>query len=44
MTAGSVGVVIGASILVDTVWWTPVVWEDQDEPDWFRSHGLEIIK
>lgn len=38
------GVVIGASVMIETLWWTPVVWDCVTYPAWHTSHELEVIR
>jgi hypothetical protein len=42
--AGRRGVTIGKSVVVGGTFWTPVTWDGEDDPDWFKTAGLEVIK
>lgn len=42
--AGKICEVIGLPIHVNGMSWMPIVWEDEEDPDWFKSSGLEFIK
>ena len=42
--AGRTGVTIGKSIMLGGVMWTPVTWDGQDDPDWHKTAGLEVMK
>ncbi len=37
-----VGTVLGQSVYVNQ-WWTPVKWDEHDDPDWFKSSCLQVI-
>jgi hypothetical protein len=43
ISAGRLGVQIGNDQKVGGQLWTPVIWEDQEDPDWFKRAGLEEI-
>ena len=36
------GRMIGDQVYVEQ-WWTPVKWDDEDDPDFHKSAGLSII-
>ncbi len=38
--AGKRGVVIGDDVHLGQ-WWTPVLWDNEDDPDWHKSAGLD---
>lgn len=38
--AGRIGRVLGNAVMVQQ-WWTPVLWEDEDDPNFFKTAGLE---
>ena len=37
---GKSGTVLGKNILVGNVW-TPILWDDADDPDWSKTTALE---
>jgi hypothetical protein len=39
--AGQLGTVVGAQIHLGQ-WWCPVLWDDEEDPDWCKSSGLEL--
>jgi len=39
---GRTGETLGPDVMVEQ-WWTPVKWDDEDDPDWFKTAGLEVI-
>lgn len=39
---GRTGMTLGPDVMVEQ-WWTPVKWDDEDDPDWFKTAGLEIV-
>lgn len=41
--AGKQGKIIGASVLMGGLWWTPVEWDDEEDPDWHKTSGLDRI-
>jgi hypothetical protein len=40
--AGKQGTLLGASIMVGQAW-APVLWDDEEDPDWFKAAGLEML-
>lgn len=40
--AGKEGFIIGEEALIGQ-YWTPVLWDGDDDPDWHKSAGLERI-
>lgn len=40
---GMVGTIIGPPVEVCGVTWAAVHWDDEDEPDWFKTNGLEPL-
>jgi hypothetical protein len=41
---GRRGVVVFGSILLARIWWTAVVWDGSDEPEWCESSNLVALK
>lgn len=41
--AGRYGEIIGASVHMGGLWWTPVEWDDEEDPDWHKTAGLTRI-
>jgi len=39
---GLLGTVIGAQVLLGQ-WWCPVLWDGEEDPDWNKSAGLELV-
>lgn len=40
--AGKTGYRIGPDYQgLDGMWWTPVQWEDEEEPEWYKTKALE---
>jgi len=39
--AGQEGVILGANVDVEQLW-TPVLWDDEEDPDWHKTAGLEF--
>jgi len=39
--AGRKGTVLGEQIFLGQ-WWCPILWEDEEDPDFHKSTGLEI--
>jgi len=39
---GKVGVQLGPSVWVEQSW-TPVLWNDEEDPNWFKTAGLEVM-
>ena len=37
---GKSGTRAGYEIFVGTMGWTPVVWDDEEDPGWCKTHGL----
>jgi len=35
------GEVLCAAVYVSQ-WWVPVLWDGEEDPDWFKAAGLEI--
>lgn len=40
--AGRTGTVIGRSVKRGQ-WWSPVIWDDEEDPDWHKTVGLEAL-
>lgn len=40
--AGKTGKRIGWDVIVKQSW-TPVLWDDEEDPDWFKAAGLEAV-
>ena len=40
-TAGKEGIVVGSSVFLHQ-WWTPVLWVNEEDPDFFKQSGLEL--
>lgn len=40
--AGRLGTVVGAQIRADQ-WWCPVLWDDEEDPDFYKSGTLEVV-
>ena len=40
--AGTKGVVLGKAIECNGMSWTPVLWDGEEDPDWFKTYGLLI--
>lgn len=40
--AGRIGKKLGESILIEQ-WWTPVLWEGDEDPDWHKAAALTIV-
>ena len=38
---GREGTVVGSSVFLHQ-WWTPVLWADEEDPDFFKQSGLEL--
>ena len=38
--SGRVGTRLGPDITVGTMNWTPILWDDEEDPDWHKSVGL----
>ena len=38
---GRLGTVVGAQIRLGQ-WWCPVLWDDEEDPDWHKSAALEL--
>ncbi len=38
--AGQTGTRLGSEIFVGTMGWTPVIWDGEEDPEWFKTHGL----
>lgn len=36
--------IIGPSLEIYGIKWTPVLYEDAEDPDWHKSEGLQILK
>lgn len=41
--AGKTGVQIGFPVMIGQLW-TPVMWDDEEDPDWHKSAGLEVVQ
>ena len=41
--AGNKGVCLGEPVFVGQ-WWLPVKWDNEDDPDFFKITGLEIMQ
>ena len=39
--AGRLGTVVGAQVRLGQ-WWCPVLWDDEEDPDWHKSAALEL--
>ena len=41
---GRLGTCMGPDLEVNktSVSWTPVLWDEEEDPDWFKTRGLEI--
>lgn len=37
------GKALGPNIHVSSNWWTPVLWDDAEDPDFHKTEGLEGI-
>lgn len=42
--AGRLGKVLGESIIYRDIEWTPVIWEEEEDPDWNKTIGLELFE
>lgn len=40
--AGRKGFVIGHVVHVGGIWWVPVVWDGEKDPDWHKMDGLSF--
>ena len=40
--AGRVGTQLGEPVFV-LQWWTPLVWDDEEDPDFHKTAGLEKV-
>jgi hypothetical protein len=40
---GKLGTQIGKPVFVEQ-YWTPVVWDDEDDPTFFKTAGIEEVK
>lgn len=40
--AGRVGIALGSPVFVKQ-WWVPVLFRDDEDPDFFKLAGLEIL-
>jgi hypothetical protein len=38
--AGKTGRTLGRKVFIEQ-WWTPVKWDDEDDPDWHKTAGLQ---
>ena len=38
---GKFGLVLGDNVFIEQLW-TPVLWEDADDPDWYKTAGLKF--
>ena len=38
---GRVGKRLGSDILIRGIMWTPVLWDDEEDPNWHKSRGIE---
>jgi len=41
-SAGKRGLLLGSNVECEGMEWTPVLWEDEEDPDWFKTQGLII--
>ena len=39
--AGQQGERLGADVVVQGMSWTPVLWDEEEDPSWFKTKGLE---
>lgn len=39
---GRIGKQIGPRVTLDDQDWTPVLWDDEDDPGWHKTAGLEM--
>lgn len=39
--SGRIGLRLGEDILVGPTFWTPVLWENEEDPEFHKAHGLE---
>ncbi len=42
--AGRKGRSLGEHITVNGMQWTPVLWDDEEDPEFFKSFGLDHLK
>jgi len=40
---GKLGTIIGDDVFIEQ-WWTPVKMDDEDDPNWHKTAGLEYLK
>lgn len=38
------GKTLGKSKIVNGMEWTPVLWDDEEDPDWHKTRGLNFKK
>lgn len=39
---GKTGIVLGKPVFVEQAW-TPILWDDEEDPTWFKAAGLELF-
>jgi hypothetical protein len=42
--AGRTGQRIGHDVLVNGILWTPILWDDEEDPDWHKAQSLAVAK
>ncbi|KKM79726.1 hypothetical protein LCGC14_1347130 [marine sediment metagenome] len=41
-SAGKIGRQVGPNVSCHDLSWTPVLWDDEVDPDWHKTAGLEV--
>lgn len=42
-SAGRQGKILGTPFNVNGMEWTPILWDGDEDPDWYKADGLEIL-
>jgi hypothetical protein len=37
------GILLGEVVTIYGIGWAPILWDGDDDPDWFKANGLEKI-
>lgn len=43
MCAGRIGKALGDAVLVYGIMWVPVLWDEDEDPEWHKLAGLDFI-